>query len=56
MAASVWCVSVSESQLNTVRNYVRNQEKHHKKFDFKTEFETLLQSNGIAIDGYVWQE
>jgi REP element-mobilizing transposase RayT len=48
--------TVSESQTNTVRNYIRNQEKHHKKFDFKTEFETLLRSNSIEIDGYVWQE
>jgi REP element-mobilizing transposase RayT len=48
--------TVSESQMSTVRNYIRNQEKHHKKFDFKTEFETLLSSNSIEIDGYVWQE
>jgi REP element-mobilizing transposase RayT len=48
--------TVSESQMNTVRNYIRNQEKHHKKFNFKTEFETMLRSNSIEIDGYVWQE
>jgi len=48
--------TVSESQKEIVRKYVRNQEKHHKKFDFKTEFETLLKSNGIPIDEYVWQE
>ena len=48
--------TVSESQMNKIRNYIRNQEEHHKKFDFKTEFETLLRSNGIPIDDYVWQE
>jgi hypothetical protein len=47
---------VSETQCLIVRNYIRNQEKHHKKFDFKTEFETLLPSNGVPIDDYVWQE
>jgi len=47
--------SVSESQVATVRKYIRNQEQHHKKFDFKTEFETLLRTNGIPIDDYVWQ-
>ena len=48
--------TVSESQLDKVRVYIRNQEKHHKKFDFETEFETLLTSNGIPLDAYVWQE
>jgi putative transposase len=41
--------TVSESQVQTIRNYIRNQEHHHKKFDYKTEFETLLTSNGIPI-------
>ena len=48
--------TVSESQKAIVRRYIRNQEKHHKKFDFRNEFETLLKSNGIPIDEYVWQE
>jgi len=48
--------TVSESQCATVRRYIRNQEQHHKKFDFKTEYETLLSSNGIPIDDYVWQD
>jgi putative transposase len=47
--------TVSESQSSIVQNYIRNQEKHHKNFDFKNEFETLLRSNGIPIDDYVWQ-
>jgi REP element-mobilizing transposase RayT len=48
--------TVSESQIDIVRRYIRNQEQHHKKFDFKTEFETLLRSNGIEIDDFVWQD
>lgn len=48
--------TVSESQMDKVRVYIRDQEEHHKKFDFQTEFETLLQSNGIPLDAYLWQE
>jgi len=48
--------TVSESQIEIVRKYIRNQEIHHKKFDFKTEFETLLSSNGIPVDDFVWQD
>ena len=48
--------TVSESQVEKVRNYIRRQEEHHGKFDFKTEFETILQANGIAIDDFTWQE
>lgn len=48
--------TVSESQIDRVRNYIRYQEKHHEKLDFKTEFETLLQSNGIQLDPYIWQD
>jgi len=39
-----------------IRRYIKNQEQHHKKFDFKTEFETLLRSNGVEIDQFVWQD
>jgi len=48
--------TVSESQLKIVRNYIKNQQVHHNKFDFKTEFETMLKSNGIPVDDFVWQE
>jgi putative transposase len=48
--------TVSQSQMDKVRVYIRNQEEHHKKFDVKAEFETLLQSNGIPLDAYLWQE
>jgi REP element-mobilizing transposase RayT len=48
--------TVSESQTPIVRRYIKEQEQHHRKFDFKTEFETLLRSNGIEIDEFVWQD
>lgn len=48
--------TVSESQVEVVRRYIRDQQRHHKKFDFKSEFETMLTSNGIPIDEFVWQE
>jgi REP element-mobilizing transposase RayT len=48
--------TVSESQVGIVRKYIREQEKHHKKFDFKSEFESLLKSNGIPLDDYIWQD
>ena len=48
--------TVSESQAKIVRNYIRNQEAHHRKFDFKAEFETMLTSNGIAVDDFTWQD
>jgi len=48
--------TVSESQLEIVRNYIKNQKQHHGKFDFKTEFETMLGSNGIRLDEFVWQD
>jgi putative transposase len=48
--------TVSESQLEMVRNYIRNQQQHHKKFDFTTEFEKMLISNGIPVDDFVWQD
>lgn len=48
--------TVSQSQFSVVQNYIRNQEQHHAKFDFKQEFETLLRSNGLAIDEYLWKD
>ena len=48
--------TVSESQVDIVRKYIQNQDQHHKKFDFKSEFETMLSSNGIAIDDFTWQD
>ena len=48
--------TVSESQCDKVRRYIRDQERHHQKLNFAEEFETMLISNGIPLDDFVWQE
>jgi REP element-mobilizing transposase RayT len=35
-------VSVSNSQINKVREYIKNQENHHKKRSFSEEFELFM--------------
>jgi putative transposase len=37
-----FAVSVSLSQLHTVRNYIDKQEEHHARKDFATEYQALL--------------
>jgi REP element-mobilizing transposase RayT len=37
-----FAVSVSESQINTVRNYIKNQEEHHKHKTFQQEYEEFI--------------
>ena len=37
-----FAVSVSESQLVTVRNYIKNQEKHHAKTSYQQEHEQFM--------------
>ena len=37
-----FAISVSESQINTVRNYIRNQEEHHKHKTFQQEYEEFI--------------
>jgi REP element-mobilizing transposase RayT len=47
--------TVSESSLDTVRQYISNQQKHHKKRSFQEEFLTFLRKNKIAVDErYLW--
>ncbi|MES2504749.1 MAG: IS200/IS605 family transposase [Myxococcota bacterium] len=38
--------SVSESQVERVRQYIRNQEAHHQKVSFQNEFDRIARSNG----------
>lgn len=38
-----FAVSVSESMLDTVRNYIINQENHHKKKTFAQEYDEFIQ-------------
>jgi REP-associated tyrosine transposase len=37
-----FAVSVSESKLNSVREYIKNQEKHHSKKTFQQEHDELI--------------
>ena len=38
-----FAVSVSESQLDSVRNYIKNQEKHHQKKSFMDEYHDFVE-------------
>ena len=40
-------VSVSESQLEKVRNYIKNQEEHHKQKTFQEEFNLFIKKNMV---------
>lgn len=42
--------TVSESQVERVRNYIRNQEEHHRKTTFEDEYKALLRAHRIDID------
>ena len=41
-----FAVSVSESQIDTVRNYIKNQEAHHKHKTFQQEYDELISKFG----------
>jgi REP element-mobilizing transposase RayT len=48
--------TVSESQVDRVRQYIRDQEKHHQRMSFEEESEALLNSNGIQFEKqYLWR-
>ena len=42
-----FAVSVSQSQIDIVRNYLRNQETHHQKRTFNQECDELIQKFGF---------
>ena len=42
-----FAVSVSESMIETVRNYIRNQEEHHSKKTFQNEYEEFIVKYGF---------
>ena len=47
--------TVSESQVNRVRQYVRNQEKHHRRQSFEAEFKALLRAHRIDFnEAHLW--
>jgi|SRR3974390_100998 len=43
-------ISVSPSQINTVRRYIANQEQHHRKQSFDEELVMLLERAGVRFD------
>ena len=48
--------TVSESQVEKVKQYIRNQEAHHHKSTFREEFVALLQAHGIEYDlEHLWK-
>jgi REP element-mobilizing transposase RayT len=42
--------TVSESQIERVRQYIQNQREHHRKSSFEEELRMLLQAHGVAYD------
>jgi len=44
-------ISVSESMIDTVREYIRGQEEHHRKKSFAEEYRELLQKSGFSDEG-----
>ena len=42
-----FAVSVSESQLNKVREYIKNQEDHHRKKTYLEEYDVLIVKFGF---------
>ena len=55
MAAFEWqdgygAFSVSESQLDPVRDYIRQQPKHHRTTTFTEEYKAFLEKHRIEFD------
>ena len=47
--------TVSQSQVDRVREYIRNQEAHHSRISFEDEFTALLKSHEIEFEErYLW--
>jgi REP element-mobilizing transposase RayT len=44
-----FAVSVSESMLESVRNYIKNQEKHHKKKSYTEEYQEFIDKYDFKI-------
>jgi REP element-mobilizing transposase RayT len=49
LADEYFAVSVSESQINNVREYNKNQEEHHSKKTFVQEYEEFISKFGFQI-------
>jgi len=44
-----FAVSVSESMIDSVRNYIKNQEKHHLKKSFSEEYREFIEKYNFKI-------
>lgn len=44
-----FAVSVSESQVQTLRNYINGQEAHHKKTTFQYEYDEFIKKFGFQV-------
>ncbi|MDD4891721.1 MAG: hypothetical protein PHU85_17520 [Phycisphaerae bacterium] len=42
--------TVSESQVEAVREYIRNQEEHHRTMSFRDELIVLPRKNNVEFD------
>jgi putative transposase len=48
--------SVSQSNVDSVRQYIANQEEHHRTVSFQEEYLAFLKRHGISYDErYVWE-
>lgn len=48
--------SVSQSNVDAVRQYIADQEEHHRTVTFQEEYLAFLRRHGIAFDErYVWE-
>ena len=48
-ADEYFAVSVSESKVDSVRQYINNQEEHHRKKSFSEEYEEFIAKYGFKI-------
>lgn len=47
--------SVSQSNVDAVREYIRNQREHHRRQSFEDEFRAILRKHDVEFDErYVW--
>ena len=47
--------SVSESQVDPLRQYIRDQECHHRRQSYQEEFRALLERHGVEYEErYLW--
>jgi len=48
--------SVSQSNVDSVREYIATQDEHHRRMSFQDEYVAFLKRHGIAYDErYVWE-